>query len=135
MDHGKRYIGFTPTEQYSAKSAYGIKGLVEVPELKEGEQNDFLTKLFERVRQNLQKEAGELDPKLKEYKDTMEAMKRVCDDVKTPDDCAMALEMVNSMPNVLTSAKEGKAMFAKRLKELSIAYDKKTKEFRYSEDK
>lgn len=135
MDHGKRYIGFTPTEQYSAKSAYGIKGLVEVPELKEGEPNDFLTKLFERVRQNLQKEAGELDPKLKEYKDTMEAMKRVCDDVKTADDCAMAFEMINSMPNVLTSAKEGKAMFAKRLKELGISYDKKTKEFRYSEDK
>ena len=135
MDHGKRYIGFTPTEQYSAKSAYGIKGLVEVPELKDGEPNDFLTKLFERVRQNLQKEAGELDPKLKEYKDTMEAMKRVCDDVKTADDCAMAFEMINSMPNVLTSAKEGKAMFAKRLKELGISYDKKTKEFRYSEDK
>ena len=135
MDHGKRYIGFTPTEQYSAKSAYGIKGLVEVPELKEGEPNDFLTKLFERVRQNLQKEAGELDPKLKEYKETMDAMKRVCDDVKTADDCAMAFEMINSMPNVLTSAKDGKAMFAKRLKELGIAYDKKTKEFRYSEDK
>ena len=135
MDHGKRYIGFTPTEQYSAKSAYGIKGLVEVPELKEGEPNDFLTKLFERVRQNLQKEAGELDPKLKEYKDTMEAIKRVCDDVKTADDCAMAFEMINSMPNVLTSAKEGKAMFAKRLKELGISYDKKTKEFRYNEDK
>ena len=135
MDHGKRYIGFTPTEQYSAKSAYGIKGLVEVPELKEGEPNDFLTKLFERVRQNLQKEAGELDPKLKEYKETMEAMKSVCDDVKTADDCAMAFEMINSMPNILTSAKEGKAMFAKRLKELGISYDKKTKEFRYSEDK
>ena len=135
IQNGKHYIGFTPTEQYSAKSAYGIKGLIEIPELKDGEPNDFLTRLFAKIRENLQKEAGELDPKLKEYKDTMEAMKRVCDDVKTPDDCAMALEMVNSMPNVLTSAKEGKAMFAKRLKELGISYDKKTKEFRYSEDK
>ena len=135
IQNGKHYIGFTPTEQYSAKSAYGIKGLIEIPELKDGEPNDFLTRLFAKIRENLQKEAGELDPKLKEYKDTMEAMKRVCDDVKTADDCAMAFEMINSMPNVLTSAKEGKAMFAKRLKELGIAYDKKTKEFRYSEDK
>ena len=36
IQNGRRYPGFTPTEQYSATSAYGIKGLVEVPELKEG---------------------------------------------------------------------------------------------------
>ena len=53
IQNGRRYLGFTPTEQYSAKSAYGIKGLVEVPELKDGDPNDFLTRLFDKVRKNL----------------------------------------------------------------------------------
>ena len=37
IQNGRRYLGFTPTEQYSAKSAYGIKGLIEVPELADGD--------------------------------------------------------------------------------------------------
>ena len=31
--NGERYLGFTPTANYNAKAAYGIKGLVKVPEL------------------------------------------------------------------------------------------------------
>ena len=132
IQNGKHYIGFTPTEQYSAKSAYGIKGLIEIPEVKDGEKNEFLAKLFAKIRENLQKEAGELDPKMQEYKETMEAITRVCNDVQKPEDCSMALEMIKSMPNVLTSAKEGRAMFSKRMTELGIVYNKKTNEFNYA---
>lgn len=135
IQNGKHYIGFTPTEQYSAKSAYGIKGLIEVPELKPGQPNDFLTKLFAQIRTNLQKEAGEMDSKMKEYKATMEDIKNVIADVKKPEDIPMAMEMINSIPNVLTSAKEGKALMSKRMKELGITYDKATKEFRYIDQK
>ena len=51
--NGDRYLGFTPTMNYNAKAAYGIKGLVKVPELPEGASNDFLTKLFAKVRENI----------------------------------------------------------------------------------
>ena len=133
IQNGKRYLGFTPTEQYSAKSAYGIKGLIEVPELKEGDPNDFLTKLFGTVRANLQKEAGELDPKMNEYKEVMEAAKRVCADVNKPEDIPGAMEMLQNLPHVLTSDKESKAMFKKRLAELNIVYDKTSKTYKYGE--
>ena len=133
IQNGKRYLGFTPTEQYSAKSAYGIKGLIEVPELKEGEPNDFLTKLFGTVRANLQKEAGELDPKMNEYKEVMEAAKRVCADVNKPEDIPGAMEMLQNLPHVLTSDKESKAMFKKRLAELNIVYDKTSKTYKYAD--
>lgn len=133
IQNGKRYLGFTPTEQYSAKSAYGIKGLIEVPELKEGDPNDFLTKLFGTVRANLQKEAGELDPKMNEYKEVMEAAKRVCADVNKPEDIPGAMEMLQNLPHVLTSDKESKAMFKKRLAELNIVYDKTNKVYKYGE--
>ena len=133
IQNGKRYLGFTPTEQYSAKSAYGIKGLIEVPELKEGDPNDFLTKLFGTVRANLQKEAGELDPKMNEYKEVMEAAKRVCADISKPEDIPGAMEMLQNLPHVLTSDKESKAMFKKRLAELNIVYDKTNKVYKYGE--
>lgn len=133
IQNGKRYLGFTPTEQYSAKSAYGIKGLIEVPELKEGDPNNFLTKLFGTVRANLQKEAGELDPKQAEYKEVMEAAKRVCDEIKKPEDAAGSKEALMHLPHVLTSEVEAKNMFNKRLKELNIVFDKNAKAYRYGD--
>lgn len=134
IQNGTRYLGFTPTEQYSAKSAYGIKGLVPVPELKEGDPNDFLTKLFAKVRQNLQKEAGELDPKMKEYREVMEAAQRIVDYVDSPDKVREAMELIAGLGHVLTSEKESKAMLKKKLDELGIVYDKVQKTYTYKED-
>ncbi len=48
-----RYLCFSPTQEYSAKSSYGIKGMIKVPELAEGEPNTFLTRLFEQVKENI----------------------------------------------------------------------------------
>ena len=133
VDHGKHYIGFTPTEQYSAKSAYGISGIIEVPELKDGEPNVFMTKLFDKIRKNLDKEAKELAPKQAEYKEVMEAAKRVCDEIKKPEDVAGSKEALMHLPHVLTSEAEAKNMFNKRLKELNIVFDKSAKAYKYAE--
>ena len=133
IQNGKRYLGFTPTEQYSAKSAYGIRGLVEVPELKEGDENDFLTKLFAQVRKNLDAESKALAPQQEEYKEIMEAAKRVCSELTKPEDVPGALEMLQNLPHALTSEKESKAMFKKRLAELNIVFDKAAKAYKYAE--
>ena len=133
IQNGKRYLGFTPTEQYSAKSAYGIRGLIEVPELKEGEPNDFLTKLFAQVRKNLDAESKAVAPQQEEYKEVMEAAKRVCSELTKPEDVPGALEMLQNLPHALTSEKESKAMFKKRLAELNIVFDKAAKAYKYAE--
>ena len=133
IQNGKRYLGFTPTEQYSAKSAYGIRGLIEVPELKEGDENDFLSKLFAQVRKNLNAESKALAPQQEEYKEIMEAAKRVCSELTKPEDVPGALEMLQNLPHALTSEKESKAMFKKRLAELNIVYDKTNKVYKYGE--
>lgn len=52
---------------YNAKSAYGIKGLVKVPELKDGEPNDFLTRLFAQVKTNIAAEKEALRPQQEQY--------------------------------------------------------------------
>ena len=98
-----------------------------------GDPNDFLTKLFGTVRANLQKEAGELDPKMNEYKEVMEAAKRVCDEIKKPEDVAGSKEALMHLPHVLTSEAEAKNMFNKRLKELNIVFDKAAKAYKYAE--
>lgn len=133
IQNGKRYLGFTPTEQYSAKSAYGIRGLVEVPELKEGDPNEFLSKLFVQVRKNLDDESKTLAPQQTQYAEVMDAVKRVCSEIEKPEDVPGALEMLQHLPHALTSEKESKAALKKRLADLNIVWDKATKSYKYAE--
>ena len=128
---GKRYLGFTPTEQYSAKAAYGIKGLIEVPELKEGEPNDFLTKLFEKVRSNLAAESAALGPEKQKYDYAISDAKKIVATVNAPEDVQVAATAISKLDHGLTSEKEAKAMLKKRMDELGIVYDKTAKTYAY----
>ena len=133
IQNGQRYLGFTPTEQYSAKSAYGIKGVVAVPELKEGDENNFLTKLFEKIRENLEAETAALGKDQKEYEENMAAVRRICEGITGPESCSDAMKAFKDLPHVLTSEKEGKAMIKKRLDELGIVYNKTEKKYEYKQ--
>ena len=128
---GKRYLGFTPTEQYSAKAAYGIKGLIEVPELKEGEPNDFLTKLFDRVRKNLAAESAALGPEKQKYDYAIADARKIVATVNAPEDVQEAATAISKLDHGLTSEKEAKAMLKKRMDELGIVYDKTAKTYAY----
>lgn len=127
IDHGKRYIGFTPTEQYSAKSAYGIKGIIEIPELKDGDPNDFLTKLFAKVRSNLAAESESTAPQKVKYIAAIAEAKNICECVNSPDDVPEAVKAISVLDHALTSSKEAKAMLKARMDELGIVYDKANK--------
>ena len=128
---GKRYLGFTPTEQYSAKAAYGIKGLIEVPELKEGEPNDFLTKLFARVRANLAAESAALVPEKQKYDYAIADARKIVATVNAPEDVQAAATAISKLDHGLTSEKEAKTMLKKRMDELGIVYDKTAKAYAY----
>ena len=132
IDHGKRYIGFTPTEQYSAKSSYGIKGIIEIPELKEGDSNDFLAKLFAKVRKNLEAQAQTVAPQKTQYEETMAAVREFVSNIDTPDDVIPALKAIKGLPHALTSEKEAQAAVKARIAELGIVYDKANKSYVYA---
>lgn len=134
IQNGQRYLGFTPTEQYSAKSAYGIKGIVQVPELKDGDPNDFLTKLFAKIRANLEAETASLGPQQEQYAEVMAAAKRICEGIEKPEHVSDAMEAMKSLPHALTSEKEAKAMIKRRLEELGIVWDKEAKQYGYKKD-
>ena len=131
IQNGKRYLGFTPTEQYSAKSAYGIKGLIEVPELKEGEPNDFLTKLFAKVRANLAAESAALTPEKEKYDVAISIAKKMVDSVNSPEQVQEVFEGLKRLDHALTSEKESTAMLKARCKELDIVFDKTKKAYVY----
>ena len=133
VDHGKRYAGFTPTESYNAKSAYGIKGIIEIPELKPGDPNDFLTKLFAKVRENLENESKSLAPQKETYDAAIKEAKDICAAVNTPEDVPKAADAIKALSHALTSEKEAKDMLKKRLAELNIVWDKTSKVYRYAE--
>ena len=129
IQNGKRYLGFTPTEQYSAKSAYGIKGLIEVPELKEGDQNDFMTKLFDKVRSNLAAESAVITPQKQKYEWAMADAKKIVETVNEPADVQIAAEGIKALDHALTSKKEALDMLRKRCDEKGIIYDKAAKAY------
>lgn len=129
IQNEKRYLGFTPTANYSAKSAYGISGLVEVPELSNGEPNRFLTKLFERVRENIKTESEAVAPKRTAYEAAMKDGRDLIAAIGSAADVPKCLEAISYMTHALTSEKEIKALLKERLKELGIVYNKETKTY------
>lgn len=129
IQDGKRYLGFTPTQNYNAKSAYGIKGLVEVPELGDGDANDFLEKLFEKVKANIAAESASLGEDQKKYDEAMASVHKIIDKVSKPEHVKGALDMIAKIPHALTSEKEGKKLLKDKLAELGITYDKAAKEY------
>ena len=132
MDHGKRYAGFTPTESYNAKSAYGIKGIIEIPELKDGDPNEFLTKLFDKIRANLDAESKSIAPQKAAYDTAIKEAKDICAAVTKPEDVALAADAIKALAHALTSEKEAKAMLKARLAELNIVWDKTEKVYKYA---
>ena len=129
IQNGKRMLGFTPTEQYTAKSAYGIRGIIEVPELKENDPNDFLTKLFAKVRKNLAAQSAVLAPKSEKYAAAMKEGMEIVKIVRAPADVTMAIEAIKLLDHDLTSKDELMAALKKRLDEVGIVWDKATKTY------
>lgn len=127
--NGERYLGFTPTANYNAKSAYGIKGLVKVPELKAGDKNVFLTQLFATVKKNLAAEAKSFEAENEQYKKAMQAGQALVNAMNDINDIKIVLPQLKDIAHALTSHKEITAMFNKKLEELDIKKDPVTKKY------
>ena len=130
--NGERYLGFTPTMNYNAKAAYGIKGLVKVPELTDGDPNDFLTRLFAQVKENIAAEKAALQPQREQYEETMAAGRLAIESIEKPEDVSNAMEAIKSLTHALTSERELKAALSDRMKTLGIVYSKENKAYEWA---
>lgn len=127
--NGERYLGFTPTMNYNAKSAYGIKGLVKVPELKDGDKNDFLTRLFEQVKQNLAAESANLKPQREAYDAAIKLGSEIIRLVDVPEKMMEAREQIKMLNHALTSHEELKSRLKDKARENGWVYDKEAKRY------
>jgi hypothetical protein len=134
IQNGVRCLGFTPTDQYTAKSAYGIKGVHKVKELADGEPNDYLTNLFEHVKKTLAAQAAEIGEKSKAYDAVMTEGNELISLLDAPEKVEDILSAIKALPHVLTSEKELTAEFKKKVKALNIVYDKTEKVYKYAEN-
>ena len=129
--NGERYLGFTPTMNYNAKSAYGIRGLVKVPELKEGDPNTFLTTLFAKVKENIATEKEALKPQQEAYEQAMLSGRAAIEAIVEPGHVKPAMELIKSLTHALTSERELKAALTEHLKGIGVRYNKTTKEYEW----
>ena len=125
----KRYLSFTPCEEYFAKSCYGIRGDRIVPELPAGAKNDFLTRLFDEAKANLVAEMQVFGPQKKQYEDVMAGGRKLIEEAKDADGLTVAAASIGEMPHALTSKAELGAMIKEKAKALNVKWVKEEKKY------
>lgn len=126
---GKRFICFSPEQEYFAKGCHGITGKWEIPELGTDTTNDFMTRLFNKARENIVAEMKELAPQREQYDAAMEAGKALIDAITDADSANEAVAGLAEIPHALTSKKELGAILKKKVKECGLFYDKVLKAY------
>lgn len=128
MIGNQRTISFTPTQEYFAKGCYGISGDIILPELKGPDQaNNFLTKLFEKARENIAKENEYYAPLRDQYERTMTEAESIIKAIDSPEAATEAANIIPKMGHALTSLAEIRSMFSEAIKSLGYVWDKDNK--------
>lgn len=120
----KRVIGFSPTEEYFAKACFGISGVRPIPDLKPGQPNDFLTRLFAEAQQNLANEMAVFAPQRDAYNAAMDKADAILSKISTIDDLNREWPNLGSIEHALTSKAEVAAKLKAKAKTLGAAYSK-----------
>lgn len=122
MYNGKRTIGFDNCERYYAKGTHGIKGIIDIPSLDNSTPNDFLTRLFDKVNQNIEEEQKYFEEQNEEYKKVMNEISPSIENM-TEDAVNVVMEQIKNANHVLTSEKELKHQFKQKLDSLNMKWD------------
>lgn len=129
MRGDKKVIGFNNCERYFAKSSFGIKGNYTIPELNGTQQNDFLTRLFEQANKNIQEESKIFEEERKKYQEVINKYIPIVESM-TVENANEVMDLIKNIDNhILTSEKEIKDHFAKKIKELNLVWNKDKQQY------
>lgn len=126
MQGKKRVIGFSNCDRYYAKGTHGIHGTYEIPVLDKGVKNDFLTKLFEKIKDDLNSETVEFA----NYQKVIDSLTPSIDNATDFESLNKAYAEVVSAKHVLTSKEELWFALNVKAKDLGLHYDKDTNLFK-----
>lgn len=135
MMGSKRVIGFTPSEEYFAKGCFGVQGIIPVPDLKDGQKNDFLTNLFAKAQENINKEAAVYGEEKTAYDAAMKQGKEIIAQAVNPETVAEAAEAMGTIKHALTSKTELRKLLLSRMKEIGVKWDAKENAYVVSDAK
>lgn len=125
----KKTIGFDNCERYFAKASFGIKGVMEVPELDGTKPNDFLTKLFQLANNNIKKEAVFFEEQKQEYEKLMNEIVPQIEKMETKEDLITITKLIKETNHILTSEKELKHKFKEKVAQLGYQWNGEKKEY------
>ena len=129
MQGGKRFANFSPDDDNPAKGCHGIEGKIEIPKLDETTKNDFLQKLFDVARKNMQAENAAVTERINGYNKIIQDVKEMVEGVTDTDSANACLKAIDAMPHVLTSKKEAGKILTDKAKSLGMKYDVVTKSY------
>lgn len=120
-----RTIGFSNCPRYYAKGTHNIKGLYDIPELEDGTPNDFLTKMFKSIIDDLNTENADTV----KYKELMNEFKPQIENAKDEKDLNGLIDKMKKANHILTSKEELWFALTEKAKSLGIEYKADTKKF------
>lgn len=124
MINGRRYIGFTPEQEYFAKGCHGISGRLEIPELSAEVPNDFMTRLFNKAKANIAAEAEVFAPQREQYELIMAQVRDTISTITDLEALNNAAAYIPAMDHVLTSKKEAAMLLNARAAELGFVFSR-----------
>lgn len=134
MRGNKKTIGFDNCERYFAKSSFGIKGNHIIPELDTNTPNDFLTKLFEKANANIQEESKIFEEEREKYQEVINKYVPIVESMTT-ENANEVMDLIKNIDNhILTSEKEIKDHFAKKIKELNLVWNKDKQQYEIAQE-
>lgn len=134
MRGDKKTIGFDNCERYFAKSSFGIKGIYNIPELDVNTPNTFLTNLFEQANKNIQEDSKVFE---KERKQCSELVKKYTDIITemSAENVNEVMDLIKGINNhILTSEKEIKDCFKKKIDELNLIWNKEEQKYEVKQE-
>lgn len=126
MIGNRRVINFTPETEFFAKGCYGIEGAREIPTLAPTDANDFLTRLFDEARANIEADNEAFAPMREQYDAAMSAVSDILSTITDADTAMQAASAISSLNHALTSLKEARALLKEKTDSLGLKYSRES---------
>ena len=119
-----RVICFTPEEEFFAKGCHGITGKYTIPVLGDNTPNDFLTKLFDTAKRNIETENEAFARIHERYESVMADIQEIIESVTDTESANRAAEDIQNLDHELTSLREASALLRDKTNSLGLKWSK-----------
>ena len=118
----QRVACFSPEQEFFAKGCHGIEGQIPIPALVPGAKNDFLKRMFDTARKNMQAEQDELGPMMEQYEKVMDVIRTAIEAIQNAEDANTVAKSIPDMQHALTSKAEASAMLREKTRSLGLQW-------------